>query len=123
MPGTRYEQNLAKRLHKNGFAVMRAPTSGGGTKRDLPDILYGKRGEKPVALELKTTSEDIAYYNEGEVAALDRFADAFGAHARLCVRFKGDTSFYEVKPLAARRTDSGTYAVESDTDVVRVHKP
>lgn len=118
-----YERKLARILHAENYHVMRAPTSGGGTKRDLPDLLYAKPGEKTVALELKTTSENVAYYDEGEVAALDRFADAFGADARLCVRWKGDTAFYEVAPVAARRTDSGTYAVDKDTDVVRVHKP
>jgi len=123
MPGTRYEQKLAKLLHSNGFEVMRAPTSGGGTKRDLPDLLYAQPGERPVALELKTTSNDKAYYDEEEVAALDRFARAFDANSRLCVRWKGDTSFYEHAPASARRTDAGTYVVDEDTEIRRKHEP
>lgn len=118
-----YERKLARILNANGYHVMRAPSSGSGTKRDLPDLMYARSGERPVCLELKTTSENIAYYTNSEVTALDAFADAFNAHARLGVRWKGDTTFYEVRPVDARRTGSAKYAVDSDTEIVKIHEP
>jgi len=39
--GDRRERELVNRLDDAGFAVMRAPASGGATQRELPDVLAG----------------------------------------------------------------------------------
>jgi len=106
-----YERMLAVELNDQGCAVMRAPSSGGGTARDLPDLLWSKSGEDTRAAELKTTAEPRAYYTTEEVDGLQRFATAFGAAPLLVARYKGDTEYYACHPTNAGRTDGGNYVL------------
>ncbi|MEM2165420.1 MAG: Holliday junction resolvase, partial [Candidatus Bathyarchaeia archaeon] len=39
MKGVDYERLLARKLSKLGFAVVRAPSSGSGTRIERPDII------------------------------------------------------------------------------------
>lgn len=116
----RYERELANKLHEQGFEVIRAPASGAATKRSLPDIAYSKSETTPVFVELKSTSENVAYYDEDEVKALQEFALAFSGRARLVARFKQDTAYYSAKVENARRTDTDRYAVDRgiDTEII-----
>lgn len=114
MGGASYERRLCRILDDQGFHVMRAPSSGGATERELPDVLYAKVATPLYAGELKTTSENIAYYEGVEVQSLRNFATAFGAKTRLIARFKGDTSYYVYRADQARRTGAGNYAVDRD---------
>lgn len=114
MTGSDYERQLARKLDEQGYHVIRAPSSGSATQRDLPDLAYSKPGETPVFLELKTTAKNVAYYTDDEVQALSRFATAFNGRRGLCARFKGDTNYYLCAPIDARITDSGRYAVDRD---------
>jgi len=116
MDGSQYERKLARYLDDNGYYIMRAPSSGAATKRELPDLLWSKRGVPTIAGELKATSQNVAYYDKEEVEALTRFANAFGAEARLIARFKGDTSYYMFWPADARETDTGRFAVDRDIE-------
>jgi Holliday junction resolvase len=109
-----YERDLANHLDECGYHVMRAPSSGGGTTRELPDLFWAKATEMPVAAELKTTKGNVAYYDSEEVESLKNFAAAFSAQARLVARYKQDTTFYTHRVTDARRTDSGRYAVDRD---------
>jgi len=116
MNGSDYERKLARYLDGRGFHVIRAPSSGAATERELPDLMWSKRGVPTIAGELKATSQNVAYYDKEEVQALTRFANAFGAEARLIARYKGDTSYYMFWPADARETDSGRYAVDRDIE-------
>lgn len=104
-----YEREFCNLAYAEGFHVFRAPASGGGTARDLPDLAAAKAGERPRMYELKTTSDNRAYYGPEEVSALKRVASAFHARPRLLTRFKGDRCFYEFKIEDAPRTESGNY--------------
>lgn len=115
MTGQDRERELAKQLDEHGYHVMRAPASG-SVDRDQPDLLFGNASER-VALELKYTGNDTAYYDAEEVAALIRFGTAFGAEPLLCVRWKRDTSFYTATPGDARRTPEGNYAIDKDMNL------
>jgi len=115
MTGSDKERELATLLDMADYHVMRSPSSGGGTKRDLPDLHWGKGGESWAA-EMKYTGTDTAYYTEDEVAALERFCEAFDATAFLVARFKQDTTFYYRRPQDARRTDKDNYAIDRDGD-------
>jgi len=114
MSNGRYERELINNLRDQSYAVMRAPSSGGGTDRDLPDVLWSREGEDTRACELKTTSEPYAYYDEREVQALERFANAFNAIPLLVARYKGDTEYYACHPTNAGRTDGGNYVLHRD---------
>jgi Holliday junction resolvase len=114
MNGSEYERRLAKHLHSEGYAVMRAPSSGSATKRELPDLFYSKVSEPARAVELKSTAENVAYFQANEVFALQEFANSFGAKPRLVVRIKNDRTYYVFRPDDARMTKSGNYALDRD---------
>jgi Holliday junction resolvase len=116
MTGSDYERALAKRLAEDGYHVIRAPASGSATTRALPDLAWGD-GERVVCAELKTTGQNVAYFDAAEVTALREFAVAFNAASRLVARFKGDTDYYCIAPEQARQTDSGRYAVDRDMEM------
>jgi Holliday junction resolvase len=114
--GSDVERQLAKRLSDAGYAVMRAPASGGATDRELPDLLWAKPDTPLSVMELKYTGENVAYYDADEVQALGWFAACVGAKQFLCARYKQDRTYYLCHPNDARRTDSGRYAVDRDND-------
>jgi len=125
---TNYERELANILEAQGFGVMRAPASGSGGTRDLPDILYGDRRvcthdgtehvrSSAVAVEHKSGRRTTLYVEEAEVAALTRFCDRFGAMPLLGARFTRQatpTAHFLVRPAHARRTDEGNYGLPLD---------
>ena len=85
--GFREERELVNRLERLGFAVLRAPASGSGTKSDRPDMVAGRRGFY-VALEVKTTSRRVLYIRGESIDQLVRFSKKFGAEPYLAVKFK-----------------------------------
>jgi len=86
------ERSLVNILWKNGFAVMRAPSSGSATKRPLPDIIAGskKRGLQFV-LEVKTTRLETLYVDYDSIHQLLEFSQTFGCEPYLAIRFRGLT--------------------------------
>lgn len=118
MTGSDYERDLASLLDDDGYHVMRAPSSGAGTTRELPDLLWASHFTDAVAAELKTTGQNVAYFDGDEVESLVNFARSFVARSWLVARFKGDTTFYCYSIDDARQTDSGRYAVDRDTETV-----
>lgn len=111
--GSRRERELANELDDKGFAVMRAPSSGSATERDLPDVFAGN-GLTFVAIEVKASSGDHIYIDEAEVDALAWFAEQFTAAPLLGIRFDYcDWKFFE--PANTYRTDGGNYRVTQAT--------
>jgi Holliday junction resolvase len=93
--GDRYERRLVNFFDAAGYMVMRAPSSGSATERDLPDVFVGKSGER-VAFEVKYegSTDGIVYLTREEVEALCRFATVFGADPMVAVRWYRDGAFY-----------------------------
>lgn len=116
MSGSRYERQLCNYMDSKGYHVVRAPSSGGGTKRSLPDVFWSKDGERAIAAELKTTSKDVAYFQQDEVESLLEFAAAFNAAPRLVARFKGDTSYYVCDPRDCEETENHTLKITTETE-------
>ena len=58
--GTREERELVKMLWDADCAAMRAPASGGATKKPLPDVIAGN-GSIYLAIEVKSTSLERIY--------------------------------------------------------------
>lgn len=123
--GDRRERELVILYDDAGYAVMRAPASGGGTKRHLPDLLVGRRGDF-YAIEAKASGGEPIYIPMEEVAALLYFAENFGAKARIAVRFDdkhGDPSYnnddhagwYFFDPHDLHRTPEGNYRIKKET--------
>lgn len=111
--GDRRERELVNLLDEDGFAVMRAPSSGSRTDRELPDVLAGN-GEQFYAMEAKSSSGDPIYIEEHEVVALVYFAKNFNAVPTIAARFDYE-SWYFVYPGDLYRTDSGNYRVKKET--------
>ena len=114
--GSRYERELVNRFESCGWGALRCPSSGGGTDRELPDILAGLAFEGPskdypisraLAIELKSGKSTTLYVDKEEVYALRSFAESFGATPLLGARFTtqaSSTDIYLVKPEDARMT-------------------
>lgn len=62
MSGDTYERELVNTLTTVGIPAMRAPSSGRGTERELPDVLAGvKRDEKTIEeLLINNTKESVS---------------------------------------------------------------
>lgn len=123
--GSQRERELVILFDTNGFAVMRAPASGGATDRELPDVLAGN-GNTFYAVEAKSSGGDPIYIKEQEVEELTYFAENFGAKPLLGARFDseyGDPSYgnddvagwYFFDPKDVYRTDSGNYRIKKET--------
>ncbi len=85
--GSRVERELVKMLWDAECAAMRAPASGGATKKPLPDIIAGN-GKVYLAIEVKTTSADYIYIDSDKIKGLKEFSQIFGAEPYLGAKFK-----------------------------------
>ena len=87
--GVRAERDLVHRFWEAGFAVLRAPASGGGTMLPRPDLIAGSvKRNKFFVLEIKTVGKNILYINEDQIKALIEFADRIGFEPYVGVKFK-----------------------------------
>ena len=84
--GSREERELVKMLWAANCAAMRAPASGGATKKPLPDVIAGN-GRLYLAIEVKSTSLERIYINSEKINGLKEFADIFGAKPYVGVKF------------------------------------
>lgn len=111
--GDRRERELVNMLDEAGFAVMRAPSSGSATARELPDILAGN-GASLYAIEAKSSAGTPIYLDNDEVYGLVYFATNFGAKPRVGVRFDQER-WYFFHPDDLHQTDGGNYRVKKET--------
>ena len=110
--GSYEERDLVHKLWERNFAAMRAPASGGATKRPLPDVLAGN-GKLYLAIEVKTTTKDKVYIDSTQIDELCEFSNIFGATPYIGVRFKY-TKWLFLEPKNTPRTRNGNYKVEKD---------
>jgi Holliday junction resolvase len=108
--GDRRERELVNRLDEAGFAVMRAPASGGATQRELPDVLAGN-GQVFYAIEAKSSAKKPIYLSGEEIEALVYFSRNFGARPKIGVRFDRE-DWYFFHPADIYKTDGGNYRVK-----------
>lgn len=111
--GDRRERELVNQLADHGYAVLRAPSSGSATDRDLPDILAGN-GLQFLAIEAKTQANDKLYVPRRELESLEYFAAQFGAIPRLATRWDGDTTWYFHAPIELHETPKSYRASHTD---------
>jgi len=110
--GSRVERELVKMLWDADCAAMRAPASGGATKKPLPDIIAGN-GRVYLAIEVKTTSANHIYINSRKIIGLKEFSEIFGAEPYLGVKFKNKKwRFVHVNDLIETRGEN--YKVDVD---------
>ena len=110
--GSAEERDLVHKLWDRNFAAMRAPASGGATKRPLPDVVAGN-GKIYLAIEVKTTTKEKIYIDEPQISALCEFSEIFGAKAYIGVKFKY-TKWLFLEPENTPKTKTGNYRIEKD---------
>ncbi|AAB85757.1 Holliday junction resolvase Hjc [Methanothermobacter thermautotrophicus] len=115
--GTRGERDLVKLLWEKGFAAMRAPASGGATKKPLPDIIAGN-GEIYLAIEVKTTARERIYIDSEKIGALLRFSDIFGARPYIGIKFRYRDWIF-LSPGDLELTPSSNYRLDLDIALER----
>ena len=90
MRGAQDERELVRLLWRRGFAVIRAPASGGSTKMPRPDIVAGNsEREVQFAIEVKSTHSESLYITHESLSQLVDFAQRFGCQPIVAIKFKG----------------------------------
>ncbi|NPD88043.1 MAG: Holliday junction resolvase [Asgard group archaeon] len=85
-----YERVLVNRFWESGFAVMRAPSSSGTSKMPRPDVFAGSAERNLLlALEIKTSRQDVFYVQKEQIDGLIEFANRIGGRPYLAVKFVG----------------------------------
>lgn len=110
--GSAEERDLVHKLWDLKFAAMRAPASGGATKKPLPDVLAGN-SKIYLAIEVKTTTKDVVYIDEPQINDLCEFSNIFGAKPYIGVKFKY-TKWFFFKPEETPRTRTNNYKIEKN---------
>lgn len=110
--GDNRERELVNMLDDDDFAIMRAPASGGGTQRELPDVLAGNARDF-YAIEAKSSSDNPIYVSLREIADLIYFALKFGAKPRIGARFDRE-EWYFFHPSELHCTNSYSRRVKKD---------
>ena len=110
--GSTEERDLVHKLWDKGFAAMRAPASGGATKKPLPDVLAGN-SKIYLAIKVKTTTKDKIYIDSPQIDSLVEFSDIFGATPYLGMKFKY-TKWLFLSPDILEKTKNGNYKITKD---------
>lgn len=110
--GSIEERDLVKKLWDAGFAAMRAPASGGATKKPLPDVLAGN-GKLYLAIEVKSSRQDHIYIDKEKIDNLIEFSNIFGATPYVGAKFiRKKWRFIKLDDLHVTR--SNNYRVNTD---------
>ncbi len=110
--GSREERELVKMLWESDYAAMRAPASGGATKKPLPDVIAGN-GEIYLAIEVKSTSSDRIYINSEKIEGLLEFSGLCGAKPYIGAKFmRAKWRFVSIKDL--KKTKKNNYRLDKD---------
>ncbi len=105
------ERELANILWSKGFAVIRGPASGAGTRRRFqPDLVAMKSG-KIAVIEVKKTNKLPVYIRSEQILGLSEFSRRANAKAFIAVRLKGGKwLFYRLTEV--KTTKRGGFKVE-----------
>lgn len=110
--GSKEERELVKNLWDAGFAAMRAPASGGATKRPLPDVLAGN-GKLYLAIEVKSSKQEHIYIDNEKIENLIKFSEIFGAKPYIGAKFiRKPWRFIKLEDLHI--TPKGNYRVNQN---------
>ena len=114
--GFAHERELAVKLWRKGFAVIRAPASGSKTKRIVyPDIVAIKNGYV-LAIEVKTThGEKPIYVPAHQVEKIKEFIKRSGGEGFIAVKIigSGEWRFLRINDLIPTR--KGNYKIDKET--------
>ena len=120
--GKRYELELARKLYKLGFAVIRAPASGKRTKRiSYPDIVAIKNG-KILVISVKYRSKlSTVYIGEDEFGKMIDFASRSGGTMIVAIKVK-ELGDWRIIPLSTITSTSSTEKLSISVETIRKAK-
>lgn len=107
------ERDLARRLWKLGFAVIRGPASGAKAKRVLYPDLVAIKNKNIYIFEIKTRErEEHIYIERYQVDKLREFARRSGGKPFIAIKVvrEGEWRFVPIESLEI--TESGNYKVD-----------
>ncbi|MCE4614781.1 MAG: Holliday junction resolvase [Desulfurococcales archaeon] len=110
--GFYYERSLARKLWSKGFAVIRGPGSGGGS-RDIiqPDLVAIKNG-KILVFEIKVRWKRTTIYLDREkVERLKEFARRSGGEAFIAIKIIDNIDWKFIPIECLEKTGKGNYKV------------
>jgi Holliday junction resolvase len=123
MIGKRFELELARKLYRLGFAVIRAPASGRKSKRvPYPDIVaIKKRNILVISVKYRSTLGTI-YISEDELRKMINFADRSDGIIIVAVKVK-DLGYWRVIQLPITSTSTSNIdKVTITVDMIRSAK-
>ncbi len=107
MRGTCYERELAYKLYRRGWAVIRAPASGAKAKRYVyPDLVAIKK-RRVLAIEVKTVKDERPIYlSDRQVNILREWEERADAEAWIAVKVRDRRgwAFYSIENLVRTNT-------------------
>ena len=113
--GIQHERDLALKLWRMGFAVIRGPASGAKAKRILYPDLVAIRSGKIYAFEIKTRIREKPIYIEREqIEKLLEFIRRSGGKAYIAVKIVGSSGWKLVPLEMLEKTRSGNYKLDNE---------
>lgn len=114
------ERELANWLWELGFAVVRAPASGGGVRRRFAPDIVAIRGGRVLVLEVKYRARPTTIPMDCDrVARLVEFARRAGGEAHVAVKYARESwRIMPIEPLASMCSD-GAQSASISPDQVR----
>ncbi len=113
--GFQHERELAIKLWKMGFAVMRAPASGAKASRTKYPDLVAMRNGKIFVFEVKTREKpSTIYIDRGQVMKVIEFARRAGGLAFIAVKIRDGSQWRFIPVDKLSMTPSGNYKLGAD---------
>lgn len=107
-----HERDLALKLWKKGFAVIRAPASGSKTRRIVYPDLVAIRNGVILVFEVKTIHEKRPIYiRKQQVEKLKEFLKRSGGHGFIAVKIVGSMDWRFIPLDELEETNGGNYKV------------
>ncbi|MEB3756802.1 MAG: Holliday junction resolvase [Desulfurococcales archaeon] len=113
--GFYYERSLARKLWSKGFAVIRGPGSGGGSKDIIqPDLVAVKDG-KIFVFEIKVRwKRNAIYIGKEKVERLKEFAKRAGGEPFIAVKIIDHVDWKFIPVDRLEKTGKGNYKVSME---------
>jgi len=107
------ERDLAQRLWRLGFAVVRGPASGAKAKRVIYPDLVAIKNRIIYIFEIKTKEkEDHIYIDEYQIIKLREFEKRSGGRAYIAIKVVDETDWRFVPIEALEKTGGGRYKID-----------
>lgn len=92
--GRRKEREFIKEMADEGVPIVKMPSSGSGTSRELPDFMMRLNGKLMAGEHKYSNSSDYLYMQSEKIEDLEKFCDDWKAEPVVVGRWANDTNHY-----------------------------